>query len=520
MKLLYRHIESLPRLAWCARMEKFSDVVEVFHGSWVETCDTFFVEGVWDGPFAQGSFGDAYLMGSGGKISDQGILFCTPYHSHERLHFFSGDSRLFVSPSLSFILNMAGQELDIKHIPYHAQLIEMLYGYDHHVGVIPLSSGRDMKIIHFRNILVDRALNITVVDKRSSPEFLSYEDYRQYLVDRLKLYFANASSEHRKVRYDVISTISTGYDSPACSALAFDAGCRNAVTFKTSRAGYDRIEHGDSGKNIGEILGLSVEEYARNSYLTAEGTPEAEFVACGDLGQDFEMCAFEKAWEQKVVILGDHGDQLWDPDRQRKHIETKLWRYDTGGDCLVEFRTRVGFIPLRPIFVGALSHPSIHRITKSKEMIPWYLGNKYDRPIARRIIEEKGVPRELFARRKKNISILLNRDDRLQPQMKPESFSSFLNFYLQHRQIRGAFKQKIYEILFRAYHLCYGLISIPNKLFTRFGIPVLIPNIVPHKFSQPPGMPSFLVHWGIAKIRDRYHTEPQKSPLAKNAAHM
>jgi hypothetical protein len=504
MKFIYQNIQTLPRLAWCAILEKYSGMVEVLHGPWVEARDSFFVDGIWDGTFSEGSIDDAYLMGTGGMIKGGKVLFCTPYHSHERLHFLWKGTRLYISPSLAFLLKQANQKLDPNHIPYHAQLIEMLFGYERHIGSIPLASGDSVKIIHFRNILVDNNLKITVLDKKTSPEFTSYEHYRQYLADKLKLFISNATSENRNVRYGIMTTISTGYDSPACSVLAHEAGCKNAVTFKTSRPeGRDKTENDDSGKAIGELIGLSVQEYDRKAYLSQEGTPEAEFVASGDLGQDFELCAFENAWAQKVVLIGDHGYYMWGRYHQKKNVHTRLYREDTGGDCLIDFRTRVGFIPLRLIFVGALSHPSLYRITNSKEMIPWHTDTGYDRPIARRIVEEKGVPRFLFGQKKKAVSILLNSDVRLKRQMKPESYTSFYNYYLNHKKYRSRIKQLFYEVMFRLFQANYKLLSIPNTILTRLGFPV-IPGMVPNRFSQAPGMPSFLVHWGISSIEDRY----------------
>lgn len=512
MKFSYRNIQSLPRLAWCAILERHSNVAQIFHGPWVETKENFFVDGIWDGTFNEGSFDNAYLMGTGGMIKGDKVLFCTPYHSHERIHFFWKGSRLFISPSLAFLLKQANQKLDINYIPYHARLIEMLFGYESHIGSIPLASGDHVQIIHFRNILVDSDLRITILDKNTSPEFTSYEHYRQYLADKLKLFTSNASSEDRSVRYDIMTTISTGYDSPACSVMAQEAGCRDAVTFRTSRPeGSDKTENDDSGKTIGELIGLSVQEYDRKAYLSKEGMPEAEFVASGDLGQDFELCAFEKAWEQKVVLIGDHGYYMWGRYHQNKNVHTKLYREDTGGDCLIDFRTRVGFIPLRLIFVGALSHPSVYRITNSKEMIPWRADTGYDRPIARRIVEEKGVPRSHFGQKKKAVSILLNKDVRLKHQMKPESYTSFYNYYLHHKKYRNAMKQLFYELMFRLFQANYKLLSIPNTVFARIGFP-MIPGIIPNRFSQAPGMPSFLVHWGLSSIEDRYNISESDKP--------
>ena len=40
--------------------------------------------------------------------------------------------------------------------------------------------------------------------------------------------------------------------------------------------------------------------------------------------------------------------------------------------------------------------PEIEYLACSDEMAPWSLGNDYDRPIPRRIVEEAGIPRALF----------------------------------------------------------------------------------------------------------------------------
>ena len=43
-------------------------------------------------------------------------------------------------------------------------------------------------------------------------------------------------------------------------------------------------------------------------------------------------------------------------------------------------------------------------VSQSAEMAPYTLGNDYDRPIPRRILESSGVPRELFGMRKKAVA--------------------------------------------------------------------------------------------------------------------
>jgi hypothetical protein len=50
----------------------------------------------------------------------------------------------------------------------------------------------------------------------------------------------------------------------------------------------------------------------------------------------------------------------------------------------------------------------ILKITDSSEMNSWRLGNSYDRPIARRIAENAGVPRYLFGQSKKGSVVIFS----------------------------------------------------------------------------------------------------------------
>jgi len=56
MKLQYLVNQNIPQLAWCAVVEKDSDIVRVEAGSSVYCSDNFFVAGVWDGKFTDGEF--------------------------------------------------------------------------------------------------------------------------------------------------------------------------------------------------------------------------------------------------------------------------------------------------------------------------------------------------------------------------------------------------------------------------------------------------------------------------------
>jgi hypothetical protein len=73
----------------------------------------------------------------------------------------------------------------------------------------------------------------------------------------------------------------------------------------------------------------------------------------------------------------------------------------TPGCALGEFRLRTGFLHFAPATIAAVHAPLIHGWNTAPEMQPWSIGGDYDKPIARRIAEEAGVPRHLFGQEKK-----------------------------------------------------------------------------------------------------------------------
>ena len=56
MRFHFSEIKTLPKLAWCARVAKGGEVVEVLHGPAVETFQNYFFEGAWPGDSATPSF--------------------------------------------------------------------------------------------------------------------------------------------------------------------------------------------------------------------------------------------------------------------------------------------------------------------------------------------------------------------------------------------------------------------------------------------------------------------------------
>ena len=69
-----------------------------------------------------------------------------------------------------------------------------------------------------------------------------------------------------------------------------------------------------------------------------------------------------------------------------------------------EIRLKSGFINVAVPFILARNIGMLIAISRSDEMKPWSLGNDYNRPIARRIVEGSGVNRNSFGIQKKGVS--------------------------------------------------------------------------------------------------------------------
>jgi hypothetical protein len=101
------------------------------------------------------------------------------------------------------------------------------------------------------------------------------------------------------------------------------------------------------------------------------------------------------------LFTGCRGDTVWRLDAaENPDPFVTLSIADLG---IGEFRLFRGVFHCPVPFWGCRHLKEIRAIGFQEEMRPWTVGKEgYDRPIARRIIEEAGVPRGTFAARKKN----------------------------------------------------------------------------------------------------------------------
>lgn len=403
----YRQVDHLPRLAWCARLKLRASAVVVEHGPWVEARPAFFFEGAWNGPFEDGGFDECdVVVGSGGRISPAGVIFVTPSHVLERLHTIRLGDELFVSNSLPYLLTVAGEDLRIDYPFYESDLLTILRGHRRAKTRLPTAPGRSVLLHYCGRVIVNPTLAIKRQEHRGLPRFRSYDDYLVYLRRMLRQVHANANSPLRGPRYQPLATISSGYDSAACAVLARELGCTTALSFTEARdyAMTAADHYDDSGRPIAERLGLKVREFQRTAYLDSTSCPEAEFLACGNGGDDIVMSALESDLPGTMLFTGFRGDRAWDavapPSATSLHHGAK----DPSGGSLGEFRLRSGFVHVPVPGLTLPRHSDLFGISRSPEMSPWRLGNDYDRPIPRRLLESAGVPRGLFGQGKRAIT--------------------------------------------------------------------------------------------------------------------
>lgn len=404
MKLNVTVIAALPPLAWLLEIDGTPERHRLLCGSSVVLSETAFFEGAWPGALSAMDFtATPEAFGSGAKLTSEGWTIVAPSHTLESVFLCREGSKVFVSNALPFLLAHRDDALDPAFLDYHRVFFEILNGIDHSPIHFPSRRCKEIRGYYHDNLVIGPDLAITVKPKPLAPNFAAFADYRAYLARVLRAVFDNAADPARPHPYRPLATISQGYDSPACAALAREAGCRAAVTHGYARRAFGVMDS-DSGEEIAKALGMAVTVVGRDAYLEREDreTPEAEFFSHGLEGTDVNTLGFEPQIRHSVFVTGFHGDVAWDKDAAPSRV---IRRGDLVGGSLAEFRRRVDFVHVLLPFVGTLRHADLIAISNSAEMARYSVGGGYDRPIPRRIAEEAGVPRGAFGQAKKATSV-------------------------------------------------------------------------------------------------------------------
>jgi hypothetical protein len=244
----------------------------------------------------------------------------------------------------------------------------------------------------------------------------------------------NMSSAGRMYPWSWLGTISRGYDSATCAALAREAGLARVLTLDESRPGQP-----DDGTAVARALNLSCLLVNR---LTWKHLPLLEplFLAGDAQGKEIMIAGAEPELRRRVLVTGNAGDIAWSikPHRVGEHLAREFH----AGLSMTEYRLHAGFIHLPAPFMGLRQQPDIVSLSQSAEMTPWKIGGTYDRPICRRTLEEAGVPRESFGVSKAGASIrFLRGEDAWSRQGKQAFFGWLREHRADHASKRGSVLQ-------------------------------------------------------------------------------
>ena len=116
---------------------------------------------------------------------------------------------------------------------------------------------------------------------------------------------------------------------------------------------------------------------------------------------DIQIASMEPILPGRILLTGRYGDDILSLGERYSSLNlAQEGQAGMSGSLMNEFRLRVGFQQFPPLFTGWQHLRAVQQLGRSSEMKPWSIGGDYDRPLARRILEEAGVPRSYFGSHK------------------------------------------------------------------------------------------------------------------------
>jgi hypothetical protein len=394
---------TIPLLAWCARQVRGDGSLHVLHGTQVETGLDFIAAGAWDGRFDRDDLAGAHMLsGTAFWVEPKAVVFSSSSDTHGPLFSLRTGQQIFVSNSLFFLLRMTGTEPDPTEPFYALRIVRALREcWTGKRAWLPLRSGKRVGLHFAQRLRVSKELEESISTFPAGPEPTSYADYRQQFLSGVASVLRNAADPMRRHVYGSAATLSRGYDSTATATAAAAAGCKLAVSLSDSR----RPEPmSDCGAEIASMLGMQCTISDRWDYQSIPDLQEEES-AFSTFGLQLPVTAFEETLRGKIVVAGALAGVLnhwesWDkPGNYRQRMRLAPPR--VSGLSNLEQRLRIGSVSFLPMVIAARHLHALDAISRSEEMAPWRIGGSYDRPIARRLIEEAGIPREAFGRHKR-----------------------------------------------------------------------------------------------------------------------
>jgi len=392
MRFAYTERPEWPPLGWLAELRPGAETVRVRHGRKVETRPEWFCEAVWAGEFADGDFDRTDIVfGSGARLRAGRLAFVSSGSTLDRLQWLERGDRVWASNSLPCLIAAADARFDPVACHYFDFFLSAIHGLNAYRRAIATSAGA-LEVAYFHN-LEWTGSRLARIDKpegdRAFPDFESYRDFLDQCLARVA---ANMRARERGDRYRYIGTLSQGYDSPAAVALARHHGLAEAICFERAEPDHER------GARIAPHLGVEPLVVPVDAWRDLD-RPEPPFIAADGFGEEIHLAAAADLLAERVLVSGYCGGRTW--NTRAAPPDPDLRRNDISGSALTEYRLRAGFLHLPLPCLGMRALVDLHRIGRSPELEPWDIGGGYTRPVARRIAEEGGVPRDLFGQKKR-----------------------------------------------------------------------------------------------------------------------
>jgi len=422
-RMVVRRDESLPRLAWYAVIDRRTDTCEVEVGRFVEVDPSpeprWVVAGFWDGDFAAGHFHTAeHVFGSGLRLDGDEVVIVPAHTTVDRCLYVRDGHHWHLSNSLVVLLGRLNARLD-PEVDHRRWSESNCNGVNNYV--------RQFHVVHPRFQVMHQLLFEALhLDARGEAAFrchdvprtfTGFHDYVSQHGLAMKALWKNATDPRRTRPMRAVASVSRGYDSPTVLALVQPIVRTPMLVWASPTSNtrmpavVQKLMHADlsddDGSEIAAMLGaqprhLDLDERHLSAELeawcwaSAQSSPELLFHAA--------LSEADTHDEPTIFFAGHMGDGVWETGLSEMSLSGQLTRGSPSGVCLDEARTRYGVIDCSPAFLFARSVAAIHRVTMSDELAPWRLGNGYDRPICRRILEDRGVPRAAFGWGKKAVA--------------------------------------------------------------------------------------------------------------------
>jgi multidrug transporter EmrE-like cation transporter len=400
--------ETWPPSAWLASCRRGEAAIRIQHGCEVEVRDDWFCEAIWDADFEAGDFDATDLVyWSGGRFRGGKMVFVSSGSTVDRLQYRRNGDELFVSNSLACLLTGNGSQLDSRFDDYSEFFRSITKGIDAYQRSLPLQHGT-IEFVYYRN-LIWNGNELTELDNIDpSRNFSSFEKYRGFLSSALGRIAENMRDGRRRHSYEMVGALSSGYDSTTTTVLASEFGMRQVFSFRNARGGQQ-----DDGEQVARLLGLDITPIERQAWRR-QPLSEIPYFAATGLGPDVIFSGASDLLRGRVLITGFHGDKVW--GKQTKALGGNLVRGDASGLSFTEHRLMLGTVHLPVAFMGVRDIAQINTLSHAKELHAWDVADEYSRPICRRIVEEAGVPREWFGRKKMAATSLFHKgESRLGP---------------------------------------------------------------------------------------------------------